>query len=65
MHWTSPLQLQVGVIHREALQFLVLLVVHDMMFLGHRRLQLYNPRIAWTTGQGQCVPGGTPASPNV
>ncbi|XP_030634258.1 receptor-type tyrosine-protein phosphatase gamma [Chanos chanos] len=50
---TSPLQLQVGALHHEHLQLLVITSPKDPLVLGHPWLCLHDPVISWSQGELQ------------
>uniref|UniRef100_A0A3B3SGE7 ribonuclease H n=1 Tax=Paramormyrops kingsleyae TaxID=1676925 RepID=A0A3B3SGE7_9TELE len=50
-HRTGPIALQVGVLHRETLDFLVLPEAKDPIILGLPWLRRHNPVIDWGTGE--------------
>lgn len=50
-HQTIPLTFKVGVLHQEAIQFLVINSPHDKLVLGYPWLQTHDPVISWSTGE--------------
>lgn len=50
-HQTQPLLLQIGALHREDIQLLVIDSPRDRLVLGYPWLQLHNPVFSWSCGE--------------
>ena len=69
---TSPVQLEMGLLHKEALKFLILEESTADLILGRPWLLLHSPSLSWETGEvtrwgpecsGRCLPVVSPPTP--
>ena len=69
---TSPVQLEIGLLHKEELKFLILEESTADLILGRPWLLLHSPSLSWETGEvtrwgqecsGRCLPVVSPPTP--